>query len=406
MQKITDIYLKLQSGIIKKTPLIYNQRLSEKYDCNIFLKREDLQPIRSFKLRGAYAKMVNLSIDKKKNGVVCASAGNHAQGVIYSGEKLGIYCDVFVPNNTPQQKLQRMRSLSKTYSRIHVTGENLEETMNISHQFCTTYDKSYVHPFDDIDVICGQATISVEIHEKLKPDVIVGCVGGGGLLAGLSLHTQAANSNCRVIGAEPLGSSSMSFAFLHNKPKRLDTCDNFVDGAAVRTVGKLPFDICKNNGTKIVQVPEGLICLNMLNLYEIDGIITEPAGALAVSAFDFIKDEIKNKTVVAVISGGNNDILRYPEIQERADRFLNHQHYFLIKLLQSPGSLHSFLTKILSQDDDITRFEYLKKTNKAQGMILVGIYSRNIHTVLQKLSLHNYTYSYINDKEEFMEYLI
>lgn len=406
MKKINDIYSKLHSGVITKTPLIYSSRLSNKYNANIFLKREDLQPIRSFKLRGAYAKIMNLSISNKNKGVVCASAGNHAQGVIFSSEKLGVHCDVFVPNNTPQQKLQRMKSLSKIYSRIHVTGENLEDTMNISHQFCKKHNKSYIHPFDDIDVICGQATISLEIHEKLTPDVIVACVGGGGLLAGISLHTQLANLRCSVIGAEPLGCSSMALAFAHNGPKRLDTCDHFVDGAAVRTVGKLPFDICKVNNTKIVPVPEGLLCLNMLDLYEIDGIIAEPAGALAVSSFDYIKEEIKDKTVVAIISGGNNDILRYPEIQDRAARFLNHQHYFLVKLLQSPGSLHTFLTNILSKDDDITRFEYLKKTNKAQGMILVGIYSHNIYAVLHKLTLHNYTYSYINDKEEFMEYLI
>tara|TARA_B110000483_G_scaffold61441_1_gene76427 strand:- start:392 stop:1444 length:1053 start_codon:yes stop_codon:yes gene_type:complete len=350
--------------------------------------------------------MMGLSTTAKKKGVVCASAGNHAQGVIYAGEKLGISSDVFIPCSTPQQKIDRVKSFSANFTNVHIVGQSLEETMQISYQYCNKHNKTYVHPFDDIDVIYGQATISVEIHEKLKPDVIVGCVGGGGLLAGLSLHSGLVNPKCDVIGAEPLGSSSMSLAFAHNKPTRLESCDSFVDGAAVQTVGQIPFDICQAHSTEIIKVPEGHLCLHMLDMYKIDGIITEPAGALAVSALDYIQDNIRNKTVVAVISGGNNDIMRYPEIQERSAKFLGHQHYFLLKLFQSPGSLRVFLTTILSENDDITRFEYLKKTNKAQGMVLVGIFSENIVQLLEKLNMYQYNYTYINNKDEFMEFLV
>jgi len=409
VNRILNTY-NLNKNVIKKTLLEHNKRLSKKYQCNVFLKREDLQKVRSFKLRGAYNKIVKLSKNDKKKGIVCASAGNHAQGVAYSCAALGISSNIFVPENTPLQKINSIKKLANVDFNLHITGSNFDECLLKSLKFSEDNKSIFIHPFDDQDIIDGQGTIAVEIYEDIKPDLILGCIGGGGLMSGVSLYSKNINPDCLLYGVESDNCNAMYQSINENKIIKLNEYDTFVDGAAVKEVSKLTFEICKENLADILLVSNGKLCNTMLELYQNDGIISEPAGALSVSALDFLDpDVIKGKNVIAIISGGNNDITRYPEINDLALRYHNLKHYFIIQFGQHPGELKKFVNKILGPYDDITRFEYIKKTNKSYGQVLIGVEltaPENLSPLIKNLKDYNFNYIYINEDDLLMSYLI
>ena len=397
-------------NFIKNTLLQKNSRLSEKYKCNVYLKREDLQVVRSFKIRGAYNKINLLNINQRKKGVVCASAGNHAQGVAYSCSELNIKSDIFVPENTPIQKINSIKKFSNNICNLHIVGASFDDAYNLSKDFSKKHESLYIHPFGDEDIIYGQGTIAVEIYNLINPDIIIGCIGGGGLMSGVSLFSKGINYHCKLYGVESLKSNAMYQSIKENKIIKLDKIDNFVDGAAVKEVSDLTFDICKNNLDDILLVSNGRVCNTMLELYQNDGIIAEPAGALSLAGLDLLdKNLIKDKNIVLIISGGNNDISRYPEIQELALQYQNLKHYFIIQFSQKPGILHKFVKDILGPNDDITRFEYIKKTNKTYGEVLLGVQTisqRDIDIFKQKLNKNNFRFTYLNDNEQLMSYIV
>lgn len=397
-------------SILSKTQLLYNQLLSEKYGCNIFLKREDLQPVRSFKIRGAFNKINNLSDKQKQKGVVCVSAGNHAQGVAYSSKLLGLSSDIFVPENTPLQKINSINKFLNSKSKLHIVGDNFDSALEISKEFSDKNNKEFIHPFNDYDIIYGQATVATEIYEDIDPDIIIGCIGGGGLMSGISLYSKYVSDTCKLYGVESKGCNAMYQSVKMDKVVSLDEYDTFVDGAAVKEVGDLTFDICKQHLEEIFLIPNGKLCNTLLDLYSTHGIIAEPAGALSISALDCLdKTTIKGKNVVAIISGGNNDITRYPEMNDLALRYLNLKHYFVIKFTQRPGELKRFLSDILGPNDDITRFEYIKKTNKSYGQVLLGIQLNNpdnLKLLIYNLENNNFNFKYINEDDILMSYLV
>ena len=371
-------------GVVRKTPLEYSERLSDKYNCNIYLKREDLQEVRSFKLRGAFNKIINLENNLKKQGVVCASAGNHAQGFGFSCNKLNINGDIFVPENTPTQKLDRIKKFGEPNCQIHLVGSNFNECLEEALKFSTDNNKSFVHPYDDLDTIIGQGTIANEIYQKINPDMIIGTIGGGGMMSGIGMFSKEKNPLCKIIGAEPLSCPSMKKSLQLNKRITLKVTDNFVDGATVNQIGEITFKTCRDVIDKIYTTPNGRICQEMLSFYQNDGIVVEPAGAIPTSILDDIpKKELEGKNIVCVLSGGNNDITRYPEVIERFLRYQELKHYYIIEFGQKPGELRKFINNILGPDDDITRFEYIKKTNKNFGNVLIGIQLTDSHYIKQ-----------------------
>ena len=395
--------------IVINSPLQYNQRLSEKYGSEIFIKREDLQTDRSFKIRGAFNKIINLNDDLKKNGIVCASAGNHAQGVAISSKTLDITSDIFIPETTPKQKIDRISNFLNKQSKIHLVGSNFNECLEKSLIFTENNNKSFIHPYNDINTIIGQATIAKEIYEKINPNYIIGTIGGGGLMAGCSIYSKNINPECKLIGVEPETCPSMLESILNDKLIELNITDNFVDGATVSKVGDITFEICKKNLDKVENVSIGKICETMLELYQNDGIIAEPAGALPISLLEDIKSEIKNKTIVCILSGGNNDLTRYPEVIERYLTYKKLKHYYIIQFGQKPGELRKFINNVLGPDDDITRFEYIKKTNKNYGNVLIGIELKNsedISKISKSLDDNNFKYTKIEEDDLIYSYLI
>lgn len=370
-------------SVVKLSELEPCLRLSQEYQAEVFLKREDRQEVRSFKIRGAYNLISSLTEIQKKQGVVCASAGNHAQGVADSCYKLKVFGNIFMPNNTPLQKINRVKSFGKEFIKIHLVGQNYDEASSAAKEFCQTQKANFVHAFDNILTISGQGTIGLEIINQLeaiaqtKPDYVVIAVGGGGLLAGIAVAIKALSKDTKIIGVEVDNQASMAFALKQNKPEELKEIGTFVDGTAVKKVGQLAFEIAKEKVDKFVQVSEGRVCTDMVELYQNEGIIVEPSGALAVSALSKIKDEIVGKKVVCVICGGNNDISRYPEVIEKSLVWKGLKHYFIVNFNQKPGELKKFLTTALSPKDDIVLFEYIKKTNREKGGALVGIELQN-----------------------------
>ncbi|MEH7885789.1 threonine ammonia-lyase IlvA [Bacillus sp. JJ1609] len=361
--------------IVAHTPLQLNQRLSEKYEADIYLKREDLQHVRSFKLRGAYYAMKLLWEAGLQNGVVCASAGNHAQGVAYACRQLGINGKIYMPATTPGQKVSQVEMFGREYVDIVLTGDTFDDSYREARICAERENREFIHPFDDEKVIAGQGTVAVELLNDCQAsvDFVVASIGGGGLMAGLSTYIKSVSPSTQLIGVEPGGAASMRAAFDQNSVFPLEHIDTFVDGAAVKCVGSKTYEICRENVEKLVQVPEGKVCTSILELYNEHAIVTEPAGALPIAALDMIKDQIKGKTVVCVISGGNNDISRMQEIKERSLLYEGLLHYFIVNFPQRAGALREFLDDVLSPGDDITRFEYTKKNNKESGPALVGI---------------------------------
>jgi threonine dehydratase len=397
-------------GIAVKTPLQYNAHLSRRYHCKVYLKREDQQVVRSYKLRGAYNLMKSLPQEQLQKGVVCASAGNHAQGFAYSCKRLNVDGVVFMPVITPNQKINQTKMFGESNIEIKLVGDNYDECAVAAKEFTKAKGMTFIHPFDDPRVIEGQATVGVEILEELADvDYLFVPVGGGGLASGVGSYFKTYTPKTKVIGVEPEGAPSMHKAFEAGKPVTLHSIDTFVDGAAVKRTGDLTYSICKDVLDELQLIPEGKVCSTILKLYTEDAIVAEPAGALTVSALDYFANEIKGKNVVCVVSGGNNDIDRMQEIKERSLQYEGLKHYFLIRFAQRPGALKEFVNHVLGPDDDITRFEYIQKHNKETGPALVGIELKrksDYHLLLANLKKFHFQFTELKKDDNMFGYVV
>ena len=396
--------------ILQPTPLQYNQRLSDLYEAKIYLKREDLQPVRSYKIRGAYNAIVSLTPAQRRKGVVCASAGNHAQGVAWACSRLGIKATIFMPATTPLQKIHRVRYFGNGNSDIVLRGNTYDDAAAAAHEFASEHHAYFVHPFNDPLTIAGQGTVAAEIlaQSEIQPDAIIVPVGGGGLLAG-TVAAITEKPAIQLYGVEPSGAASMIAARQQGKPVALAALDTFVDGCAVRTVGEYSFQLTKGRDVHLLCVNNGLICKEMIGLYQNEGIITEPSGALSVAALEVLKDTLKGKRVACVISGGNNDLGRYPEIMERSLIYQGLKHYFLIEFSQRPGQLRRFVDKALGPTDDIVRFEYTKKNNKESGPALVGIelaQTADLQPLMQRMQGIGIKFRKVTDDDLLFNFLV
>jgi len=396
--------------VVNRTPLIFNQSLSKKYECNVFLKREDLQVVRSYKLRGAYNMMSSLPVEELNKGVVCASAGNHAQGFAYSCKKLNIKGVVFMPIITPKQKVTQTKMFGENFIEIKLVGDTFDDCAVAAKQYTEENKMTFIPPFDDYRIIEGQGTVGVEILEDQSDiDYLFIPVGGGGLSAGVGSYFKTYSPKTKIIGVEPEGAPSMFEALKAGHPVTLDSIERFVDGAAVKRIGDITFSICKDVLDDMRLVPEGKICSTILKLYNEDAIVVEPAGAMSIAVLDDFAEEIKGKNIVCIVSGSNNDIDRMQEIKERSLQYEGLKHYFLISFAQRPGALKEFVNNVLGPTDDITRFEYMQKTNKENGPALVGIelQSREDYDLLlAKLKASHIGFNEINKNDQLFGYLI
>jgi threonine dehydratase len=397
--------------IIEPTPLTYNQNLSERYQCTILLKREDLQVVRSYKIRGAYNKMAQLDEAQLKKGITCASAGNHAQGVAFACHQMKVHGHIFMPAVTPQQKVSKVRSFGKSYVEVILHGDTFDDAYHQAMLFSEKEGKTFIHPFNDEKIIEGQGTVGLEILDacnKTIDYVFVG-VGGGGLISGLGSYFRQISPKTKIIGVEPEGAPAMFEALKVGKVVALDTIDSFVDGAAVKKVGDITFAIAQEVVDDMLLVKEGKVCSTILQLYNEEGIVVEPAGALTIGALDQYRDQIKGKTVVCVVSGSNNDITRTEEIKERSLLYEGLKHYFIIKFPQRPGALKEFLNHVLGPNDDITHFEYTKKHNRERGPAVIGILLQDpadYPQLVARMEQHNMHFQTINDQELLFGLLI
>jgi threonine dehydratase len=396
--------------VVKKTPLEFNKNLSEKYNCQVFLKREDLQVVRSYKIRGAYNLMSSLPADKLSKGVVCASAGNHAQGFAYSCKLLGARGVVFMPVITPQQKVQQTKMFGEDFIEVRMVGDNFDDCAFAAKAYTLQHQMTFIPPFDDEKIIEGQGTVGLEIANELSDiDYVLIPVGGGGLAAGVGSFFNTFYPATKIIGVEPEGAASMKAALEHGEPVTLPEIDKFVDGASVKRVGDITFKYCKEILQEIIIVPSGKVCSTILKLYNENAIVVEPAGALSIAALDAVADQIKGKRVVCIVSGSNNDIDRMQEIKERSLQYEGLKHYFLVRFAQRPGALKQFINNVLGPSDDITRFEYMQKHNKEMGPALVGIelQSRNDYdSLLKNMEFYNVNYVELNKDSNLFEYVI
>lgn len=363
------------NGVVKKTPLEHITRLSERFSCEVYFKREDLQPVRSYKIRGAYVKISTLSEPERKRGVVCASAGNHAQGVAFSCKVHRIKGVIFMPVSTPKQKIDRVKYFGGDFVEVVLVGDNYDEAKKEAVIYAQKKGMAFVHPFEDQTVIAGQGTIALEILEDLKGEIdyVFVPIGGGGLISGIAVVLKSVLPKVKIIGVEPEGAAAMYESLKKGKVVELKSVDTFVDGVAVKRVGELNFQIVKEYVDEVIKVPEGKVASVMIDLYQNEGIVAEPAGALSVAGFEVYADRVKCKNVVCIISGGNNDLLRYTEILERSLIWEGRKKYFIIEFYQKPGQLRKFVNEVLGPADDIVLFEYIKKNNKEKGPALVGI---------------------------------
>ncbi len=400
----------LLKKIVTHTPLQHNGRLSDKYGAAIYFKREDQQIVRSYKIRGAYCNIYSLDDAQREKGVVCASAGNHAQGFAYSCSLMKIKGFVFMPQVTPKQKIRRVQSFGGEWIKIELVGNTFDEAAHVAIKFCLENNLTYVHPFDNLHTIAGQGTVGYEILEDMPDvEVVIVPVGGGGLISGVSAFLKGKNPAIQILGVDPQGAPKMVEALKAGYPVTLDKIDNFIDGAAVKKAGDITFEFIKKYADKVIAVPEGKVCTNMIELYQNEGLTIEPAGALSVSALDALQDVIKGKKVVCIISGGNNDIARYPEVIDRSLIYEGLKHYFIVEFAQKPGELLRFLEKVLGPNDDIIRFEYLKKTNKEFGPALVGIelsYKHDLEPLLERMREQNIVSKNITHDDVLRRYFV
>jgi len=399
------------TGVADLTPLQYNASLSEQYQCQVLLKREDLQIVRSYKIRGAFNKMSHLETEILQRGVVCASAGNHAQGFAFACQKLDIRGKIYMPAVTPQQKLAKVKKFGKEWVDIVLTGDTFDDAYHEAVTYAKKAGKAFIHPFDDPLVIAGQGTVGLEIIEQHPEpvDYLLVPVGGGGLIAGCGTVFRTLSPNTCILGVEPAGAPAMYESLRQGKVITLPKIDNFVDGAAVKKVGEANLPLVQESVSRVLLVDEGKVCHTLLQLYNEEGLVVEPAGTLAIAALDAIREEIRGKTVVCIVSGSNNDITRMEEIRERALVYSGLKHYFIIRFPQRAGVLRQFLNHVLGPNDDITHFAYTKKNNKESGPALVGVQVRSkedYESLLKHLDKSGLPYQVLNDSQMLHELLV
>jgi threonine dehydratase len=402
-------YERLKS-VVKRTPLEYNAGLSARYDCEVYLKREDLQIVRSYKLRGAYNMISQLTAEQLSRGVVCASAGNHAQGVAFSCNALGTKGVIFMPEITPKQKVTQTEMHGHGSVELVLTGDTFDDCLREALAYTEAHQMTFIPPFDNYRIIEGQGTVGVEILQDLPGvEAVIMPIGGGGLAAGTGTYLKQNVPGIHLIGVEPEGAPSMLKALEQGEPITLPEIDRFVDGAAVKRVGALTYEICREVLDEMLLVPEGKVCTTILKLYNEDAIVVEPAGALSVAVLDACKDKIKGKKVVCIVSGGNNDIARMQEIKEKSLLYEGLKHYFIVRFPQRPGALKLFVTNVLGPHDDITRFEFIKKNDKENGPALVGIELQSADdypALLKRMIAHRFNVIELNKDRTLFEYLV
>lgn len=398
-------------GVALITPFQYLERYSKAFNAQVFTKREDLQQVRSFKIRGAYNKIVSLTAKQRQQGIVCASAGNHAQGFAYSCNSLNIKGIVFMPLPTPKQKIEQVRMFGGAAVEIRLAGDTYDDAYTAALLYQQENKAIFVHPFDDVEVIEGQATIGLEILSQTEQalDYLFVPVGGGGLISGILTVFKARSPQTKIIGVEPEGAPSLRTSLRNKHNTRLQTIDKFVDGAAVQRVGDICFDVCQAHLDDCISVPEGKICQEILSLYNKEGIVAEPAGAIALAALDLYGGQLQGKRVGTLLCGGNNDITRTPEIKERALLYAQLKHYFIVRFPQRAGALKEFVSEILGPNDDITFFEYSKKNSRENAPAVVGIQlksEKDFLPLIERMKSHGFYGDYLNEKPDLFQYLI
>ena len=397
--------------ILEPTPFQRNANLSDIYDAEVYLKREDLQMVRSYKIRGAYNKIRTIDPELMKNGIVCASAGNHAQGVAFSCSKLKIMGSIFMPVTTPRQKIEQVRMFGKEFIEIILTGDTFDAANSAAIKYAQDNNKTFIPPFDDPKVMEGQGTIGREIFNQSKEplDYIFVPIGGGGLASGLGAYISRMSPSTKIIGVEPGGAPCMKAAIENGGPIKLEHIDKFVDGAAVQLAGTHTYEVCRQVLDDIVVVPEGAVCTTIIHMYNKSAIVVEPAGALAVAALKFYKDKLKGKRVACVVSGSNNDIIRMEEIREKSLLYEGLKHYFIVNFPQKSGAVLSFIRDVIGPTDDLVHIQYIRKTNKNFGPALIGIElaaKEDFGPFMQRLKAHGISYEYINENNQLFEILI
>ena len=402
---------KVLEEILEPTPFKKNDNLSDTYQANVFLKREDLQMVRSYKIRGAYNKIRSIAPENMKNGIVCASAGNHAQGVAFSCSKLKIMGSIFMPTTTPKQKIEQVRMFGKEFIEIVLTGDTFDAANAAAIAYAKENDKTFIPPFDDPKVMEGQGTIGKEILEQsdVKLDYIFVPIGGGGLASGLGSYIRQMSPDTKIIGVEPGGAPCMKAAIEAGEVVELEHIDKFVDGAAVKKAGALTYQVCREVLDDIIVVPEGAVCTTIIQMYNKSALVVEPAGALASAALRFYADKIKGKNVACIVSGSNNDITRMEEIREKSLLYEGLKHYFIVTFPQKSGEIVSFINDVIGPKDDLVYIQYIKKTNKNFGPALIGIElsaKEDFDALIQRLDAHGAEYEYINKNNKLFEILI
>ena len=397
--------------ILEPTPMMRNNNLSEKYQADVFLKREDLQIVRSYKIRGAYNKIRSLSPDILKYGIVCASAGNHAQGVAFSCNKLQIMGSIYMPTTTPKQKIEQVKMFGREYIDIVLTGDTFDAANNTAIDYARKSGKTFIPPFDDPKIIEGQGTIGYEMVQQCKEplDYVFIPIGGGGLASGVGAYLRQLWPDVKLIGVEPAGAACMKTAIEKGEIVELEHIDKFVDGAAVKKAGEYTYEICRQILDDIIPVPEGAVCSTIIDMYNKSAIVVEPAGALSVAAMRFYADKIKGKRVGCIVSGSNNDITRMEEIREKSLLFEGLKHYFIVNFPQKAGAILTFVRDVIGPTDDLVYIQYIKKTNKEEGPALIGIEvssKEDYHALINRMEAHHITYEYINENNKLFEILI
>ena len=397
--------------ILEPTPFMKNNNLSDIYEANVFLKREDLQMVRSYKIRGAYNKIRSIAPETLKKGIVCASAGNHAQGVAFSCSKLQIIGSIFMPTTTPKQKIEQVKMFGREFIEIVLTGDTFDAANAAAIAFAAESGRTFIPPFDDPKVMEGQGTIGREIlnQAKIKLDYVFVPIGGGGLASGLGSYFKMMSPETKIIGVEPGGAPCMKAAIEAGELVELEHIDKFVDGAAVKKAGALTYQVCKEVLDDIVVVPEGAVCTTIIQMYNKSAIVVEPAGALASAALRFYADEIKGKNVACIVSGSNNDITRMEEIREKSLLYEGLKHYFIVNFPQKSGEILSFIRDVIGPEDDLVYIQYIKKTNKNFGPALIGIElarKEDFKGLTDRMDKHGISYEYINENNKLFEILI
>lgn len=409
-----DLIKKAQENIksvVQATPLQFVRSFSDAYKSTIFFKREDLQVVRSYKIRGAYNKIKNIPKEDLVNGIVCSSAGNHAQGFALSCSEIKVKGVVFMPLTTPQQKIRQVYLFGKEFIEIKLIGDTYDESFYAAKKYCEDHKSVFVHPFDDEDVIAGQGTVGLEIlaDSNQNIDYLILPVGGGGLASGVGSVFKTLSPDTKIIGVEPVGAASLSMSIEKNKNTSLNEIDKFVDGASVKRMGDRNFGYCSSLLDEVITINEGHICSTILKVYNENALVVEPAGALSIAALEILKDRIKGKNIVCIVSGGNNDITRMEEMKERALMYEGLKHYFLINFPQRAGALKEFVVDVLGEQDDITHFAYTKKNQRSTTTAVVGVElksKKDFKPLITRMKNLGFLEKYLNESPQLLEFLV